>query len=108
MTSDPRWLQLLRNEAERTSIGQAAKRIDYSRATVSLALAGKYTGDLGKLESKVLAVMDGAVDCPHLRVELPAAMCREYAAKRAPTHNPMAMPHWRACRECQYNCNGGT
>ncbi|MBA5605860.1 XRE family transcriptional regulator [Duganella sp. FT3S] len=101
-TSDPRWLQLLRDEAEKTSIGRAALRVGYSRTAISQALSGKYPGDLGKLERMVLAALElpMAVACPYLQLNLPTTMCHEFAAKRAPTHNPVAMQHWRACQQC--------
>ncbi|MYM80563.1 XRE family transcriptional regulator [Duganella sp. FT50W] len=103
-TSEPRWLQLLRTEAAKTSIGRAAVRVNYSRTSVSLALAGKYTGDLAKMEREVLAVLElpMSIACPYLALKLPTAMCHDFSTRRAPTHNPVAMQHWRACQQCQY------
>ncbi|AKU21899.1 LysR family transcriptional regulator [Massilia sp. NR 4-1] len=107
-TSNPHWLVLLRAEAERTSIAQAAQRIGYSRTTVSQALSSKYPGDLSKLESAVLMVLEEPleVDCPYLGLAIPLKMCREFSVKSAPTHNPVAMQHWRACQKCQNRCKG--
>ena len=103
-TSDPRWLLLLRAEANKTSIGLASQRVGYSRTAISQALAGKYPGDLAKLERKVLAALElpMAVACPYLSLNLPTTMCREFSLKRAPTHNPVAMQHWRACQQCEH------
>jgi hypothetical protein len=100
-TSEPRWLQLLRGEASRTSIGQAAAVVQYSRTTVSQVLDGKYPGDLAKVEAKVLAALDAPVACPYLQLQLPAARCRQFSERPAPMHNPFQMIHWKACSQCQ-------
>ena len=103
-TSNPRWLDLLRAEAERTSIGKVAVRVGYSRATISLVLAGKDPGDMAKLERMVLAALElpMAVACPFLQLNLPTGMCHEFSTKRPPIHNPVAMQHWRACQQCPH------
>lgn len=105
-TSNPRWLELLRDEARRTSIGRTALRVGYSRTAISQALDGKYPGDLVKLAAKVLAALElpMAVACPYLDLNLPMAMCREFSIKRAPIHNPVSMLHWRACQTCEHRC----
>ncbi|MYM32234.1 XRE family transcriptional regulator [Duganella sp. CY15W] len=102
MTSDPRWLRLLRAEADKTSIGRAAIRVGYSRTAVSQALSGKYPGDMAKLERMVLNALElpMAVACPHLLLNLPTTMCHGFSSKAAPTHNPVQMMHWRACQIC--------
>ena len=102
-TSEPRWLALLRAEANRTSIGRAAIRVCYSRTAISLTLDQKYTGDLVKMASRVLAALElpMAVACPYLLLNLPTAMCNDFSTRRAPTHNPFAMQHWRACQQCE-------
>lgn len=105
-TSEPRWLELLRQEAARTSIGRAALRVGYSRPAISQALDGKYPGNLVKMAEKVLAALElpMAVACPYLQLNLPVAMCRDFSTKRAPLHNPVSMIHWRACRKCEHRC----
>lgn len=101
-TSEPRWLELLRAEAARTSIQALAARIQYSRSAVSLVLAGKYPGNTSKIEVKALAVLEPAlnVSCPYLGTVIAVVDCRQYASQRAPTHNPVKMNHWRACHQC--------
>jgi hypothetical protein len=101
-TSDPRWLELLRAEAARTNIGAVAGRVGYSRTTISLVMAGKYPGKTEKIAAAVLAVLEAAVtvDCPYLGVAIEFAACTQHAGQRAPTHNPVKMHHWRACRQC--------
>ena len=104
--TEPRWLVLLRNEAEKTSIGKAALRVGYSRTAVSQALAGKYPGDMAKFEAKVLAALElpMAVTCPYLGLNLPTVMCNDMSTRAAPTHNPVAMNWWRACQSCEHRC----
>ncbi|NVM78875.1 hypothetical protein FHW83_004706 [Duganella sp. SG902] len=101
-TSDPRWLKLLRDEADKTSIGRAALRVGYSRTAISQALSAKYPGDMAKLERMVLSALElpMAVACPHLKLNLPTTMCHDFSTKAAPTHNPLHMMHWRACQSC--------
>lgn len=105
---EPRWLQLLRAEANRTSINAAAQRIGYSRAAVSLVLAGKYIGRVDKVAEKAIAALEPPVTvaCPHLGEEIPIAQCVQFSQRKVPTHNPQKMAHWRACQECQNRCKG--
>lgn len=108
MTSEPRWMQLVREESARTNITLVAARLGYSRTTISLALAGKYKGSTGKIEAQALHVLEPVLDvaCPYLEISIPVADCVGYSAQRAPTHNPNKMHHWRACHQCQNRCKG--
>ena len=99
-------ITLLRAEAERTSIAAAAKRIDYSRPAVSMALAGTYKGGLERLAQRVLEVLSN-VRCPHLDRSIPAAECRSHHTRAMPTSSPMALRHWRACQSCPNRTEGG-
>lgn len=105
---EPRWLELIRTEAERTSKAAVAIRLDYSRTTISLVLAGKYPGRLDKLEMKAIKVLEPPVivACPHLGQDIPIEQCKQYSLRKVPTHNPQKMTHWRACQECQNKCKG--
>lgn len=109
-TSDPRWLALVREEAARTSIAAVAKRLEYSRTTISQVLSGTYPVDPARIAARAVAVLEPVVEvsCPHLGRVIEVAECQTFATRRAPTHNPMAMNHWRACRQCQSNCKGDT
>lgn len=98
-TSEPRWLSLLRAEAERTSMRAVAGRLGYSAATVSLVLAGKYPGKPDRIAKAALALLD-VVECPHARQTMTQAECRSIALGSAPTHHPMKLGHWRACQRC--------
>lgn len=82
------------------SIGQLAALVGYSRATVSLYLAGKYAGRVELVEQKLLAQLQ-TVDCPFSKSQLTLKDCRNTALASAPTHNPMKRQHWQACQRCQ-------
>lgn len=107
-TVEPRWMELIRTEAARTTKAAVAERLGYSRTTISLVLAGKYPGRLDKLEKKAIEVLEPPVTvaCPHLAQEIPVEQCKEYSLRKVPTHNPQKMAHWRACQECQNKCKG--
>ncbi|BAK76464.1 hypothetical protein NH8B_2078 [Pseudogulbenkiania sp. NH8B] len=98
-TSEPRWLELLRAEAERTSIAAIAGRLGYSRTSISLVLAGKYPVAPDRIARAAIALLD-VVECPHAGQTLPLAECRSVALGAAPTHHPMKLGHWRACQRC--------
>ncbi|MCW3479709.1 XRE family transcriptional regulator [Neisseriaceae bacterium JH1-16] len=98
-TSELRWMPLLRAEAERTSIADIAKRLGYSRTSISLVLAGRYPGGTERIAAAVLAELDGWT-CPHLQQPIKAEACQEIAFGPAPTHHPMKLTHWRACQNC--------
>lgn len=105
-TSDARWLDLLRAEAARTSIGAVADRLGYSRTAVSLVLSGKYSGKTDRIAKAVIELLEQAVACPYLGQPIAADLCRSHATGPAPTHNPLKMAHWRACQQCQNRCKG--
>lgn len=92
------WLALLAAEASRTTIAATARRLGYSRTTVSLALAGKYPGGTDKLASTVQRILGGAT-CPHLGRTVTAAECAANSDEM-PTSSPAALRLWRACQTC--------
>lgn len=102
MTSEPRWLELLRAEAARSSIATVAERVGYSRTTISLVLAGKYPGKPAKIATAALAQLEPvvAVECPYLGIAISFEECNQHSGQRAPTHNPAKMHQWRACHQC--------
>ncbi|MDQ2822431.1 MAG: helix-turn-helix domain-containing protein [Pseudomonadota bacterium] len=99
---EPRWLEMLRAEAARTTIAAVAVRLGYSRTTISLVMAGKYPGSTEKIAAASLAALEPvlAVSCPYLGIQIELATCQEHANQRVPTHNPSKMHHWRACHQC--------
>lgn len=61
----PDWVGVLADEASRTSMGEAAKRIGYSTGVVSAVIANKYKGDLSSVEARVRgALLSEEVECP--------------------------------------------
>ncbi|GFK94448.1 hypothetical protein NNJEOMEG_02293 [Fundidesulfovibrio magnetotacticus] len=99
------WLALLTEEAARTSIAAAARRIGYARPSVSLALAGKYPGNTDKLAARVLEVL-GTVECQHLGLAVTPARCAD-ASGQMPTSSPAALRLWRSCQGCPHKPRTG-
>ncbi|NVF15967.1 hypothetical protein [Vreelandella maris] len=99
----PRWIVLLADEVRATNRKITAERIGVSRSAVSLALANRYPSpSTASIEKKVLEALDG-LDCPALAITISAEQCRDYRARPAPTHNPMAMRMWKHCQRCPHN-----
>lgn len=100
MADTTQWLALLRAEAERTSIAEAARLIGYSRTAVSLVLAGRYERDTAKLQGAVLQAL-GAIACPYLERSISGAACLQQQAQAEPPAGSDDYWHWRACRACR-------
>ncbi|WP_447926921.1 hypothetical protein [Vreelandella sp. EE27] len=99
----PRWIVLLADEVRATNRKLAGERIGISRSAVSLALANRYPSpSTAGIERRVLEALDG-LECPALAMKVSVEQCREYRARPAPTHNPMAMHQWRRCQQCPYH-----
>lgn len=96
------WLNLLRDEVSATTIQATATRLGVSRTAVSLVLSDKYPAKTDRIAQRVIDVL-GAVNCPALEESIPPERCLGYRTMRAPTHNPIAMRHWRACQRCSNN-----
>lgn len=104
----PDWVAALAQAADTTSQARAAHRIGYSAAVVSLVLAGRYPGDLEKVETAVRAhLMAGTVACPELG-SLPLADCLEWRRKAAAfaATSSRRLLMYRACRACAHNPGG--
>lgn len=96
----PEWLQLLQTAVDNSSRAAVARRLDYSRTTVSQVLSGTYHGGTDKVEQKVLEVY-GKVACPYLGYAISRADCNSYCTTDAPVQNPSRMRHWRVCQGCE-------
>ncbi|MGE4539239.1 MAG: LacI family transcriptional regulator [Desulfovibrio sp.] len=94
------WLALLTEEAARTSITATARRLGYSRTSISLVLAGKYPGGTDKMAARVLEAFRRVV-CPLLDKEVTPAECAKNGG-RVPTSSPAALRLWRACQTCPH------
>ena len=103
---EPRWLQVLRAECEKTSQRKVAADIGYSAAAVSRVLNNKYGQDGGRLDRFEHAVrgayMGETVNCPILG-ELPVNRCLENQRRPFAATNPTRVQLYRACRGCAHN-----
>ena len=101
----PLFVQLLGAEVARSNMTATGKRIGMSRSAVSLVLANRYPSpSTAGVERRVLDAL-GRLDCVAIDAEVTAEQCQSYREKPAPTHNPQAMQHWKACLHCQHNPN---
>ena len=103
----PLFVQLLGAEVARSNMTRTASRIGMSRTAVSLVLANRYPSpSTAGVEKRVMDVL-GRLECVALGEVITSAQCQSWREKAAPTHNPSAMQHWRACQHCPNNpsCN---
>jgi hypothetical protein len=100
----PLFVTLLAREVEQSNRARAAERVGVSRTAVSLVLVNRYPCSTDGVERQVMEVL-GRIDCVALGEVITAEQCQTYRERKAPTHNPMAMQHWRACQNCPSNPN---
>lgn len=102
VTSD-NWVDACHEEKQKAGISYAeiARRIKYARPSLSLALSGNYTGDT-KTISEAYVTYRKQVVCPYIAETVSRQYCRNHALADAPTHNPAALRHWRACQSCEH------
>lgn len=101
----PLFVQLLGAEVARSNMTTAGRRIGMSRTAVSLILANRYPSpSTAGVERRVMDVL-GRIDCVAIGETVTAVQCQTYRERKAPTHNPHAMQHWRACQHCPQNPN---
>jgi DNA-binding XRE family transcriptional regulator len=99
----PDWLAALADECDATSQAQAAERIGFSRATVSLVLSGKYRGSLPNVARAIrITLMSGTVECPILG-EISEAECDLHQRAPFSSSNSMRVRLYKACRSCRHN-----
>ncbi|MCL2297785.1 MAG: helix-turn-helix transcriptional regulator [Proteobacteria bacterium] len=96
-----RAIEILRREVESSSYRKVAARLGYSITTISMILNGKYQATLEKVAAEIMQMI-ARYPCPHTGEELSPEKCKATCAGKAPTHNPMAMRHWRACQVCPH------
>ena len=104
----PLFVRLLAAEAAATNRAKAGERIGMSRTAVSLILVNKYSSpSTAGVERRVMEVL-GRIECVAVGETLTVEQCQGFHQRQAPTHNPMAMQHWRACQQCPNNpkCGG--
>lgn len=103
----PLWVRLLASAVEQTNRTKTGQRIGMSRTAVTLALANRYPSpSTAAVERRVLDAL-GRIECVAIDEVVTAEQCQSYRERPAPTHNPHAMQHWRACQHCPQNPNCG-
>ena len=94
----PAWVQVMADEASRTTASAVARRIGYSVSAVSAVLSGAYKGDLGAVEARVRgAYMGEIVECPVLG-EIARDHCMEEQARKYVATSATRTKLFRACR----------
>jgi len=96
------WMKLLQDAVAASSKKAIADQLGVSRSAISLIVNGKYPANPEHIAMKVLSKF-GRIRCPHLDVEITQEQCRDHHTRSAPTSNPRAMKHWRACQVCAHN-----
>lgn len=103
----PLWVRLLASAVEQTNRTKTGQRIGMSRTAVTLALANRYPSpSTAAVERRVLDAL-GRIECVAIDEVVTAEQCQSYRERPAPTHNPHAMQHWRACQHCPQNPHCG-
>lgn len=98
--SIPDWIVELVSVADADGLAGAEKRVGYSRSALSTIIAGKYKGDLDRVEQVVRgALMSETVDCPVLGV-LGRDRCLEWQTKPFAPTSSHRMTMRRACKTC--------
>ncbi len=94
----PDWVEALAATADAQGLEKAGKAIDYSTSAVSAVLAGKYGGDLGRIEEKVQGALLGrVVECPRLG-EMSRSVCLEWQRKPKAHTSSLRIEMFHACR----------
>ena len=98
-------MRLLAAEVAASNKTKASQRIGMSRTAVSLILVNRYASpSTAGVERRVMETL-GRIECVALGTDINTDQCQSYREKPAPTHNPQAMQHWRACQHCPINPN---
>ena len=104
MQLDKRALILLHAAVDRLgSVAAVARELGYARSSVSMAADGRYPGNARHLQAAIIERYADGLFCPHLRVEIAPAACRDHRERPLPTSPRAAVKHWQACRACPLN-----
>ncbi len=84
---------------------ELARELGIGRSSVSLALAGRYPADTGKLRALIIEKLADQVVCPHLGVDLAPAACKALRERplSAASASRADAKHWQACQRCHQN-----
>ncbi|WP_201594845.1 hypothetical protein [Psychrobacter fulvigenes] len=97
------WVAACHEEKQKRGISYAeiARRIGYARPSLSLALSGGYTGNTDTIGTAYVNYRKQVL-CPYTQTTVSRQTCTRHALGAAPTHNPAALRHWRACQGCEH------
>ncbi|MDP2786642.1 MAG: XRE family transcriptional regulator [Pseudomonadota bacterium] len=104
LTPEQRERALVLLWAEKERLGKkslVADRIGLGRSAVSMVMDGTYPAQSDAVLTVALAQLD-RVACPYLGMEIEPARCAETSTGPAPTWDPNAMTHRRACQTCAH------
>lgn len=102
MTTKTDWKQALAAACASMSQKDVASIIGYSESVISQVLAGKYRGDMRRVQAAIEGGLLGAtVDCPVLGV-IPRQQCIEHQRRPFAPTNPMRVQLWRTCPTCTH------
>lgn len=95
-----RWIEVLREECDRTSQREVSCRLGYSQSAIKQALKGKCFGNIDRLRGKVEgAYMGLTVLCPIIG-EIRRDICIEHQGRPLVATNPFRASLHRACKTC--------
>ena len=101
----PEWITVLAETCDRSSQTAVARRLGYTNAVVSAALANGYSGRLDRLEQKVRGeLMRETVICPVLG-EISKRKCLDAQGRPYAATNVLRLELRRACPLCPYRLN---
>lgn len=96
----PDWILALAEACASDSQAGVGRRLGVSGSMLSSALAGRYPGDMAKLEARVRGALMGAtVVCPVLG-DIGRDRCITEQAKPFSTASSVAVRLHRACKDC--------
>ena len=95
------WLDLLRNEVERSSVTAVAEQLGVSRSAISLTLKDAYPGKTDNIRDRVIEHY-GAVACPFMEATISREECQRHQGRQLSAHTAQRIRHWRACQSCRY------
>lgn len=100
------WIDVLREECERTSQNQVAKRLGVSGPLVSQVLHGNYKGSLDNIQARVEGeLMSRTIACPILG-DISTRQCLDNQRRKHASTNFMRVRLYQACRTCKHNGKG--
>lgn len=104
MNKIPDWLHCLRQQTQQHSLAEIGREIGYSKSTLSLVLAGTYSGNTQAVAAAVRRrYLQQSIPCPVLG-EIPQRDCRQWASRAYSSASPLTVSMYRACRSgCRHN-----